>query len=102
MNDRLAAPPLTAEPLARSRPHFTAVAPALLHPSPLAQTPSAILFTAGEFASKHRRQSAVTMDFMNKAMTAVVVGVQTATGTDDGFGFTQNADGVFVRQRVEL
>ena len=45
------------------------------------------------------------MDFMNKAMTAVtdvVVGVQTATGTDDGFGFTQNADGVFVRQRVEL
>ena len=42
---------------------------------------------------------------MNKAMTAVtdvVVGVQTATGTDDGFGFTQNADGVFVRQRVEL
>ena len=25
-----------------------------------------------------------------------------ATGTDDGFGFTQNADGVFVRQRVEL
>ena len=46
-----------------------------------------------------------TMDFMNKAMTAVtdvVVGVQTATGTDDGFGFTQNADGVFVRQRVEL
>ena len=46
-----------------------------------------------------------SMDFMNKAMTAVtdvVVGVQTATGTDDGFGFTQNADGVFVRQRVEL